>query len=346
MVRQRTHSERSATRRVAGSGRGAFTLLEVLLALGLSLLLLGALNLALDLYRQYTTVGRDDIEQSQLARAILQKMAADIRCAVAPPKSGSAGGGSSTSGGSSTGGASTSGGSSSSGGASSGGSQSSSSTGGTSGTGSGSGSGSEAQSTEFQIVDPSAAYTKQVVGVVGDLQTVVLNVCRTSRPVAELPTDPLLVAAPRGDMKSVSYFLAADGADGVAGAVAEQQAVAGAASSSGGLNAVRGLARLEGDRLTIAKADENSMSDTLALHSKLIAPEVQALQFRYSDGIEWFETWDGTLNGLPRAIEVTIGLPTGEAKKSLYDPNDPTIEYYRLVVAIPAAEMPPTDSGL
>ncbi|MGE3315556.1 MAG: hypothetical protein AB7O26_10610 [Planctomycetaceae bacterium] len=299
--------------------RVAFTLLEVLLALGLSLLLLGALNLALDLYRQYTTIGRNDIEQAQLARAILQKMAADIRCAVAPPEKEGGSSGSTTSGGSSQGS----------------GGQGGSSTGGTSG--------SETGATEFQIVDPSAAYAKDVVGVVGDLQTVVLTICRPTRAANLSPTAELTVAPPLSDMKSVSYFLATDGGEGLSGTVAEQYAELG---GSAGLNGVRGLARLEGDRLSIAKADEMAQLDTLALRTKLIAPEVQSLQFRYSDGYEWFETWDGTISGLPRAIEVTIGIPDGEIKTSIYDDNTTQLVPYRIVVAIPSAEALAPETGL
>lgn len=299
----------------------AFTLLEVLLALGLSLLLLGALNLALDLYRQYTTVGRNDIEQAQLARAILQKMSADIRCAVAPSEDE---GGSSSSSSSS---------SSSAGGSSSGtGGQS----GGTSGT--------ESETAAFQIVDPSAAYSKEVIGVVGDLQTVVLTICRPTRTPNVAPTAELTTAPPLSDMKSVSYFLATDGGEGLSGTVAELYASLGGGSA--GINGVRGLARLEGDRLAIAKADETSQLDTLAERTKLIASEVQSLQFRYSDGYEWFETWDGTISGLPRAIEVTIGIPDGEIKTSIYEENTTQLVPYRIVVSIPSAKPLATETGL
>lgn len=308
--------------------RSAFTLLEVLLALGLSLLLLGAMNLALDLYRQYTTAGRDDIEKARLARAILEKMAVDIRCAVAPTKQGASS--------SSSSGTSSSSGSTSSGGSTGGGNSSSGSG------GSGSTDGETAEGS-FEIVDPSAAYTKEIIGVVGDLQTIVLTVCRTSRSVPLTATDGQILAAPISDMKSVSYFLAADGADGLAGTVAEYQAAA--ATSSRANSGIRGLARLEGDRLTVSKAEESAQLDMLAQRSKLLAPEVQFLQFRYSDGYDWFDAWDGTLSGLPRAVEITIGIVDPEVKSS-YSESELPMEQYRLVVSIPSAEYLAPESSL
>ena len=62
--------------------RPAFTLLEVILSLALSVLLLGSLTWAIQLNLKATTSGRNDVERAQLARAALDRMAADIRGAV------------------------------------------------------------------------------------------------------------------------------------------------------------------------------------------------------------------------------------------------------------------------
>ncbi|HVX59138.1 MAG TPA: prepilin-type N-terminal cleavage/methylation domain-containing protein, partial [Pirellulales bacterium] len=62
--------------------RAAFTLLEVILSLALAGLLLGALTWAIQLNLKATTSGRSDVERAQLARAALDRMAADIRGAV------------------------------------------------------------------------------------------------------------------------------------------------------------------------------------------------------------------------------------------------------------------------
>lgn len=62
--------------------RAAFTLLEVLLALGLTTLLVSAVYKALDLHWSYQTAGREQVERSQVARALLHRMSSDLKSIV------------------------------------------------------------------------------------------------------------------------------------------------------------------------------------------------------------------------------------------------------------------------
>lgn len=62
---------------------GGFTLLEVILSLVLSAMLLAAVAMAIEIYLGQLDVGRTEVEQSQLARALLRRMADDLRSAVA-----------------------------------------------------------------------------------------------------------------------------------------------------------------------------------------------------------------------------------------------------------------------
>ncbi|MCH9655450.1 MAG: prepilin-type N-terminal cleavage/methylation domain-containing protein [Planctomycetes bacterium] len=55
-----------------------FTLLEVILAIGLTTLLLAAIYSALDLYWKYTTIGQQQVERAQIARAVFQKITHDL----------------------------------------------------------------------------------------------------------------------------------------------------------------------------------------------------------------------------------------------------------------------------
>src|SRR5262249_17299391 len=72
--------------------------------------------------------------------------------------------------------------------------------------------------------------------------------------------------------------------------------------------------------------------------SHVIAPEVKSLQFRYFDGSNWQDSWDGTQpgpdgvtpQGPPRAIELTIGFGTP-------DNPDAALKTVRHVIAIPPA---------
>lgn len=58
--------------------RSGFTLLELMLALGIGLLLLGGLYIAVDTQLRMSQSGRDLMEQSTLARSLLDRMANDI----------------------------------------------------------------------------------------------------------------------------------------------------------------------------------------------------------------------------------------------------------------------------
>ena len=58
--------------------RGGFTLIEVLIALGLSLVLVSAIYSAISLHWRYETAGRDRIERAQISTAVLRLMTEDI----------------------------------------------------------------------------------------------------------------------------------------------------------------------------------------------------------------------------------------------------------------------------
>src|SRR5437868_1361364 len=67
-----------------GPLRPAYTLLEMLLATAISALLLGALYVAVSMQLRHAQAGRDVIEQTTLARALLTRMGRDIRLCVTP----------------------------------------------------------------------------------------------------------------------------------------------------------------------------------------------------------------------------------------------------------------------
>jgi hypothetical protein len=58
------------------------TLFEILLALGLSLVLLVAVYAALDMHWKYAAAGREEMERLQLTRALIDKLNLDIRSIV------------------------------------------------------------------------------------------------------------------------------------------------------------------------------------------------------------------------------------------------------------------------
>ena len=74
--------------------RAAFTLLEVVLAIGLTATLLALLSTAIDLYLNRVETTRSKVEAAQVARTLLNRMAEDIRAVryYAPKRSGAAAG--------------------------------------------------------------------------------------------------------------------------------------------------------------------------------------------------------------------------------------------------------------
>ncbi len=161
--------------------RDGFTLLEILLALAVSVVLLVAIATAIDLYRRMTIAGQDQIGEARLVRAVLHKIEADIRSVVPPQSqvtspydsgssstSGSSSGSSSSSS-SSKGTTSVSASSTSSSSGSSSSSSSSSST-------SSSSTGSTSTSQQSAMMDPlQNVYAQTVFGLYGDPKTLVLN---------------------------------------------------------------------------------------------------------------------------------------------------------------------------
>src|SRR3990172_5486813 len=67
---------------MSNSRSHGFTLLEVLLALALTALILVALGMAIDFHFRVLDAGRAHVEEAQLARVLLHRIADDLRGAV------------------------------------------------------------------------------------------------------------------------------------------------------------------------------------------------------------------------------------------------------------------------
>ena len=76
---------RNASSPVRIPNRG-FTLVELLLAMALTLTLMTMLYTAMDLHYRFSTMGQIEVERSQIARSLLSQMAADIRSTVYRPE--------------------------------------------------------------------------------------------------------------------------------------------------------------------------------------------------------------------------------------------------------------------
>ncbi len=139
------------------------------------------------------------------------------------------------------------------------------------------------------------------------------------------------------DVKTVAYFLQADESQAVSTGLADTPMAIGS-----------GLVRRQMDRAMTSFASQSGTLDPSAGGGSLLAPEVNYLEFRYFDGLEWQVEWDSeALGGLPVAVEITIGIdPTGGQDPETLDvteatelaTTDMTEHLYRLVVHLPAAK--------
>jgi prepilin-type N-terminal cleavage/methylation domain-containing protein len=285
--------------------RAGFTLTEVLVALSLSLVVMGAIYSALGLHWKYSTAGRVDIERMQLVRAVALRIERDLRSTlfVAPPATASSDSGTATGTTSATGTAAT-------------GSTSAAAGSAASATGTGSTSGSTAGSTSSS----SDSASTELPGLYGSASQLLIH---ASRPAGDLNYTSLAMGASvssrLSDTLSIAWFLA--GGDGSL-----------AASVAG-----PGLARMEGDRMALKYADTSGDVGAMSGNTEIVAPEVTRLAFRYFDGVDWTAEWDSTvMQGLPFAVEIEFTVSHAGLGK-FAPPVDTT---QRIVVALAPATMP------
>jgi hypothetical protein len=328
----------------APSSRGAFTLFETLVALGVSVVLSAALYFAVDLYARLTSAGKDDSERAQIARAALRQIELDLHAvvyvspnasaatsAVPKPQSGSgggsgsggAGGGGGGSGGGGSGGGGSgggSGGSGSGGGSGGGGGGGSASGGGSSGSGSSSSGGSSSNSSSSNSNTNTQATTvvPPATGVFGDNMHVMLTANRPMYPSLGTSLSGAQALAPPtmpNDARAIQYNVGMPPA-GTAGLI----------STTGGLLRTRAPA------LSLDSAITSGTLEGLGA-TEMLAPEIIAIQFQYFDGTTWQTSWDSTSMGaLPRAVEVTVQVVTTAELRRQAIGTTPVGEVYRLVV--------------
>ena len=268
-----------------------FTLLEVLLALALTALILVALSMVIDFHFRVLDTGRAHVEEAQLARVLLRRIADDLRSAVTANSQSSASGATSTSPGSSP---TTSGDTSGTGGAA------------TATGSSGSASGTSASGTGTDSSLSSVVHAAP--GIFGDAYSIQVDVSRLPQPQQlqmQSQTTSEGQPASLGDVKTVYYY--ASGAQG---------------SGSSGLPVTssdqqRGLVRCEMDRAVSSYKSEQGGLASTDFNPVLLAPEVAGLEFAYTDGTQWLDSWDSTANGgLPMAVRVTLHITASKSKRN------------------------------
>lgn len=331
--------ERHNRRRYTTSPRAGFTLLEVILALGLVSILLGAMAAAVDFHFRVVNNTRTRIEEARLARALLDRISRDIRGAVPydPIDFESLVPGMVTT------------------------------------TSAGDLAdlseemdfdtdilfGSSSSSASEDGSDLTALTLSHTVpGLYGESEWLQVDVSRLPRP-DQLTSEVIfsedgLLADRVSDVKSVAYFVV----DSTNAANYSYSSVPGI----GGFEEQGGLVRRQLDRAVTQYASESGLLEAIDQELEPVAPEVAAIEFAYFDGSEWTDTWDSDLEGtLPKAVEVVLYLRRQQTSGAWFglagangSETDEELRSYRTVVYLPAAHtvgelgasaMPASDSG-
>ncbi len=330
--------------------RRGLTLLELLLALAISALLMAAVAMAMELHFRALDTRRAQVEEANLARSILKRMADDLRGAVkyVEVDTSAIDGATELAAEEATG----------------------------------------VDPTDLDPADLAALENavdgetaegelsqnvQDIAGATGvpvrpglygnqfELQVDVSRLPRIDQYQASLISGVDVTDIP-SDIKTVAYFLAGmnspsagltgsatTGATGTAG-------TPGAAPLDDNGQVATGLVRRELDRAVTTYASTTGLLAT-GNTTQLLAPEITRMQFQYFNGFEWFTEWDSEAQGgLPVAVEISIAIRRADA-----DPNSislgmmPTFTadgstdqeiFYRMIVQIPVAEPYDPDAAL
>jgi hypothetical protein len=305
------------------------TLLELMLAMSLSILVVYAIGMAIHLNLRVLEARRAGIEKAQLARAILQLMANDLRSAVQyetlefDDVGDLAGAEALDAAGDLTDAASAL-----------------------------SGGGSVVEVLEEEE-DPITSTGGEIVsstkpGLIGYQYELHVDVSRLPRPdqyeAAMASSSSAVVATDiPSDVKTVSYFVQSPDQALTGGGVAVSPT--GQTQDADAMLTGMGLMRRELDRAVTAYAMEQGDMTWLQQSGKVVAPEVVHIEFLYFDGLEWFTEWDSeALQSLPLAVDIRMMLRMNEQQTpDLLSPQlqSSTIEdetFYRMVVHLPVAD--------
>lgn len=309
----------------AGLNR-AFTLLEVLLTLAMSVVLMGLIGTAFQFYAVDMNVRNMDIQQTQMAAAVMQMIEDDLRATLHSEPADMSGLEELLS--SSLGGEEE---------------------------GDKSGGGEEEDlsaagiSMEEDIVEEmdavplnltSGVAVLQTPGLIGNQYQIQLDLSRLPRLEEYVQmmdqTTATLQDVP-SDLKTVAYYVQSDDSTaGVLDSLAELDPDATDLTSGG-------LVRRSLDRAATLEAATMGNISTLNQTGDLLAPEVKAIEFSYWDGLTWQLEWSSDEFGeLPLAVQVTLymvdpALAATEDEDTLSSLGPESMRSFTHIVRLPMA---------
>jgi hypothetical protein len=170
--------------------------------------------------------------------------------------------------------------------------------------------------------------------LIGSESVVMIDISRLPRldQYNPLVANSATLAQSPSDVKSLAYFFS-ESDSGIEQEIEFDVAAPG------------GLYRREIDRAVAAYMGDFQMLDSPDEYTQLVAPEVAQISFRYFDGTDWQTEWDSAeMGGFPTAIETSIVIDPSRSSfnnttYSYAGFDQTTMEIYRSVVHLPAAEV-------
>lgn len=267
----------------------AFTLLEVLLTLAMSVVLMGLIGTAFQFYAVDMNVRNMDIQQTQLAAAVMQMIEDDLRATLHAEPADMSGLEELLS-------------------ASLGGEDEEAGQGGSEEDLSAAGVSMEEESIESietTTLDlTSGVAVLQTPGLIGNQYQIQLDLSRLPRLeeyVSMLDETTADLQDVPSDLKTVAYYVQSDDSTGgVIDSLAELDPDATDLMSGG-------LVRRSLDRAATVEAATMGNISTLNQTGDLLAPEIKSIEFSYWDGLTWQVEWSSDEFGeLPLAVQVRI----------------------------------------
>ncbi len=311
------------------------TLLELLLALALTSLIMAVIAMSLDIYMRTLDRRQAIIEESQLARAILQQIANDLRSAVQVQTGDVEEGLAGLDGIDLAGGVGDLLGGDIAGDLLGGGDT---------------GLEDLLMEEDLAVTDDLATsmIPPAVPGLYGNQYQLQMDISRLPRVeeyqrLMNLEDNFALTDIP-SDVKTITYYV--QGQDMVSmESMAEELDVV-----EDDIRLINGLVRRNMDRAVTQFAADNGNTDALLNTGDVIAPEVVSIEFQYWDGLLWLPEWDSEVEeSLPVAVEIRLYLKSARNNQSSsmlsafsmgddMDELETGTTMYRLVVRLPVGK--------
>ena len=306
----------------------AFTLLEVLLTLAMSVVLMGLIGTAFQFYAVDMNVRNMDIRQTQLAAAVMQMIEDDLRATLHSEPADMSGLEellSSSLGGEEEGGQRSSGGESEEDLSAAGISMAEEPI-------------EEIETTNLDLT--SGVAVLQTPGLIGNQYQIQLDLSRLPRLeeyVQMMDANTATLQDVPSDLKTVAYYVQSeDSTAGVMDSLAELDPDATDLMSGG-------LVRRSLDRAATVEAATMGNISTLNQTGDLLAPEVKSIEFSYWDGLMWQLEWSSDEFGeLPLAVQVRIymidpALAATEGSNTLSSLGPDSMRAFSHIVRLPMA---------